>query len=200
MVVVAEPSSRTETELTVRRALSGDGDAFGAIYDQHVQDVHRVLLGLRLGLSREEVEDAVQETFLRALRDLPRFDATRALRPWVLAIARHVAVDRCRRAQVRAAEPIEPGALVDGSPGSASSVETAARTERAGLVAAAMGALDPEHRAALALRHVDGLSMEDLAVALGCSVPTARARLRGAAHLLAGELRRRGLSSQEAKS
>lgn len=198
MIVVAEPSSRTETELTVRRALSGDGDAFGAIYDQHVQDVHRLLLGLRLGLSREELEDAVQETWMRVLRDLPRYDTGRALRPWILAIARHVAVDRCRRAQVRAAESLEPGALVDG--GASPGAETAARAERAGLVAAAMAALDPEHRAALALRHLDGLSMDDLAVALGCSVPTARARLRGAAHLLAGELRRRGLSSQEAQS
>jgi len=44
---------------------------------------------------------------------------------------------------------------------------------------------------------VTGLTMEELAGSLGCSVPTARSRLRQAARLLATELRRRGVVPQE---
>jgi RNA polymerase sigma-70 factor (ECF subfamily) len=186
MVRVAEPTTDTSADL-VRLALAGDGEAFGALYDRHAGDVQRVVLGLRLGLGREEVEDAVQETFLRALRDLGRYDPARPLRGWVLGIARNVAVDRCRRADVRAATPLDDAALASGGP---AGDEEASRVERAALVGRALAALEPEQRAALALRHVDGVTMEELALALDCSVPTARARLRAAAHLLAAALRR----------
>ncbi|MCO5167688.1 MAG: RNA polymerase sigma factor [Planctomycetes bacterium] len=180
------------------RLAPGDPAALGALYQRHARDVQRLVLGMRLGLGREEVEDAVQETFLRALRDLQRFDRARPLRGWVLGIARHVAVDRARRGRVRAAAPVDGGAVVD--PGPAGGEDAAARAEQAALVTAALGALEPEQRAALALRHVEGLTMDDLAAALDCSVPTARARLREAAHRLAGELRRRGLGAGEVTS
>lgn len=68
-----------------------------------------------------------------------------------------------------------------------------ARAEERALVGQALAALEPDVRAALVLRHVNGLTMRELAAGLGCSVPTARQRLRGAAHLLARELRRRGV-------
>lgn len=192
MVGVAEPA----TDDLIRRAAEGDGPAFGAVYDLHARDVQRLVVGMRLGLGREEVEDAVQETFLRALRDLPRFDRSRSLRGWLLGIARHVAVDRARRGRVRAAGALEGDRLPDPAP--ARGEAAVERRERAGLVADAMATLSPDHRVALALRHVEGLSMDDLSAALGCSHPTARARLREAAHLLAGELRRRGLAQEVA--
>ena len=56
-----------------------------------------------------------------------------------------------------------------------------------------LSALEPELRTAIVLRHVNGLTMQELATALDCSVPTARNRLRRAAHLLARELRLRGV-------
>lgn len=56
MVAVAEPS----TDL-VRRVAAGDGAAFGALYDLHARDVQRVVVGMRLGLGREETRDGVPE-------------------------------------------------------------------------------------------------------------------------------------------
>lgn len=189
---VAEPST-TSTAVLVSRALAGDGEAFAAIYHRHADDVQRVIVSLRLRLRREEVEDAVQDTFLRLLHDLPRVDPARSLRGYVLGIARNVALDRCRRARVRAAEPLADTAP-DARAGRAE--RRAERAEESELVARALEALDPERRAALALRHVQGLTMDELALALDCSVPTARARLRDAAALLGRELRRLGLEVQ----
>lgn len=184
---VVEPSA-TSSDL-VQRARAGDGQAREALYRAHVEDVQRLIVSLRLRLRREEVEDAVQDTFLRLFRDLPRFDAGRSLRGWVLGIARHVAVDRCRRGRVRVMEPLPDAAAAAG----AAPAEALERAEETDLVARALEALDPEPRAALALRHVQGLTMDELAQALDCSLPTARARLRDAAALLGGELRRLGL-------
>ncbi len=76
------------------------------------------------------------------------------------------------------------------SPSPEASVLGAERREQ---VAAALEALEREHRTVIALRHVNGLGMGELAQALTCSRPTARARLRSASHLFALELRRRGL-------
>jgi RNA polymerase sigma-70 factor, ECF subfamily len=186
---VAEPSTTSTPDL-VSRALAGDDQAFAAIYHRHADDVQRVIVSLRLRLRREEVEDAVQDTFLRLLRDLPRVDPDRSLRGYVLGIARNVALDRCRRASLRAAAPLADTAHDGKTDRVEDRVE---RAEEAELMARALEALDPERRATLSLRHVQGLTMDELALALDCSVPTARARLRDAAALLGRELRRLGL-------
>lgn len=190
-VVVAEPTSEVEEQAL--RAARGDRDAVAALYDRHAPDVRR-LLGA-LGLRGAAVDDGVQETFLRLLADLRRgarrYDPTRALRPYVLGIARHVAVDVARRASRRPAEPLDGRALADGG---AAPPQDAARREARELVHDAMAALEPDLAHALTLRHVAGLSMEELAEALGCSVPTARARLVAGAARMTGELRRRGLA------
>lgn len=74
MVAVAEAPRHD----LIRRAAAGDGAAFGELYDPHAPDVQRVVVGMRLGLGSQEVEDAVQDTFLRALRDLARYDPSRS--------------------------------------------------------------------------------------------------------------------------
>ena len=71
--------------------------------------------------------------------------------------------------------------------------ERAQRAEERRGVQAALESLDDELRAALSLRHTQRLTMQELATSLDCSVPTARQRLRKAARLFAGELRRRGV-------
>jgi RNA polymerase sigma factor (sigma-70 family) len=168
-----------------RRALAGNAEAFGAVYAELAPQVQRFLLGLRLGLGQQSVEDAVQETFLRLLRDRDRVDPTRPLRPFVLGIARNVGLKLCSRRPLGDSEAHPEPVVV--------TPDGAALREEQAIVQEAVSALAPEHRAALSLRHLGELSMRELAQALDCSVPTARARLREAAQLLALELRRRGV-------
>lgn len=173
--------------------LAGDAAAFGRAYDRHGPEVHRFLRGLRLGLDAQEQEDALQETFLRLyrqLRDGPGWDTSRPLRPYLLGIARHVALDLARRPR--------PGPLEREPRGDER--DAALAGERAALVQRALGALPPDARAALLLRHVHGLRTPELAEALACSLPTARARAEDAARLFAVELRRLGLDRKELAS
>ena len=178
-----------DEQQVVEQARAGEREAFGALYDRFAPDVQRLLSVMRLGLSAQDLEDAVQDTFVRLHRSLARYDGSRPLRPFVLGIARHVAVDRCRR---RARSGRHKQAAPEPTP-EPSAAEQAARGERATLIQQALDALEPELRAAIALRHQGELSMQAVGAALGCSQPTARARLREASHRLAVELRRRGL-------
>jgi RNA polymerase sigma-70 factor (ECF subfamily) len=181
------PSAERPPELEdlARRAGGGDEEAFGALYDALAPGTLRFLRGLRLGLGPEQLEDALQESFLRLLRRLPSLERPARVGSYLLGIAHHVAVDLARGG--KSVEELHEAVAPDDPAG------RAADGERDRLVSAALEALPVEARAALALRHVAGLTMDDLADALGCSVPTARARLSEAASRLALELRRRGV-------
>jgi RNA polymerase sigma-70 factor (ECF subfamily) len=177
----------------MERCRGGDAGALGDLFDRHAREVQRFLAGMRV--ERSAAEDAVQETFLRLFGLARRgdWDPARPLRPYVLGIARNVAISGARR---RPGSPLDP-ARADERDGPAT---VASSNELRRTVLAALGALDDDARAALVLRHEHGLGMEELASALDCSVPTARARLREAAVRFAVELRRRGLDPEEATS
>jgi RNA polymerase sigma-70 factor (ECF subfamily) len=173
----------------VERGRLGDPAALGALYDLLAADVQRCLVALRIGLSPVEVEDALQETFLRLFRGLDRLDPARSPKAWALGIARHVAHDMARRRRVRRAEEGDP----DRRAGEGRTSDAVARGEESALVREALDALPDAEREVLALRHQSRLTMEALAGALRCSVPTARGRLRAAASRFAAELRARGV-------
>ncbi|MGE0709664.1 MAG: RNA polymerase sigma factor [Planctomycetota bacterium] len=184
---LAEVVRRAQREGALERA-----EAQRELYERLVGEAGRFLLGLRLGLSAGEVEDALQETFVRLFRALPRFDPEREVLPYALGIARHVALD------LLAKRPEAAGSEVEGLTAGGRTVGSdAAREEERDLVNEALQAIGTEHAAVLTLRHQNGLTMAQLAEALECSVPTARKRLRDAARLLRGELAARGVGREE---
>jgi RNA polymerase sigma-70 factor (ECF subfamily) len=169
---------------------------FVRLYEEYGAEVQRFLLGLRLGLDAAAIEDAIQETFLRLFRLVrergtfgPGYDARRRPGPYILGVARHVALDLCRRPRVARLDAAAPVA--------AKRSDRHRRSEQREVIDQVMGTLEPELRTALVLRHMNGLSMDEVAVALGCSVPTARARVENAGQLFAVELRRRGIDGGE---
>lgn len=72
----------------------GDQDAGGRLYDRHAPLVFSLCRAETGARSREDAEDATQETFLRAFRMLDRLDDCRGFRPWLYAIARLVCKER----------------------------------------------------------------------------------------------------------
>lgn len=170
---------RDEVRVAERRA------ALGGLWDAHAGGVRRLLAAF--GLRGDGLDDALQEVFVRLGAALLRLDAP-ASRAFVYGVARHVAVDATARARRVDGLGSEPAERAPGDPARA-----AEQSELSGLVRSAAAELEPELQAALHLRHLNELTMEELAAALECSVPTARARLVSAAHLLAAALRRRGV-------
>lgn len=137
-----------------------DASSFRAFYDEALPRVYGYLVR-RCGGSAAVAEDLTQETFLAAVRELRRGRAIDAPVPWVLGIARHKLLDNYRRSERRAPE-LELAPETDGA-----ALEPDPRDERA---LAALGRVPAAQRAALVLRHLDGLSVPEVAATLERSV------------------------------
>ena len=71
----------------VERARSGDRDAFRLLVEQHSRAIFR--LAFRMTGNEEDAEDVVQETFLRAYRQLGKYEARSSFSTWLYRIASH---------------------------------------------------------------------------------------------------------------
>lgn len=148
---------------------------FQTVLDDHSAAVMAILHG---AVGRDGAEDCFQETFLAALRAYPKLDDASNLRSWLLTIAHRKAIDHHRargRNPVPVAEVTEV-AVEDGIP------------ERDEALWAAVGALPPKQRAAVALRYGSDLPHNEIAAALGCSPEAARRSLHEGLKRLRKEL------------
>src|SRR6478672_13510739 len=84
----------------VAQARAGDRDAFRFLVEKHSRNVFR--LAFRMTRSEEDAEDVVQETFLKAYRNLSRFAGQSEFSTWLHSIAAHCALDLLRRRAARA--------------------------------------------------------------------------------------------------
>ncbi|MCC6903753.1 MAG: RNA polymerase sigma factor [Polyangiaceae bacterium] len=132
---------------------------------------------LRESRMHPDVDDCANETFRRALEGQSRLRPGEPLRPWLLGIARHVALDavrlrsRTRARTVRAvAEDDDPLERVpDSAPGADDRLEHARRTAA---IRAAMERLPADHRKAMEMFHIDGLAYREIAMRLGVPMGT----------------------------
>lgn len=176
----------TPDDAVVRRAQAGESQAFKVLFERHVGAVRRFLRDvLRDGT---QADDATQETFARAHAQLPRLDTPERFRPWLLGIARNVAFE-ARRLKVHTAWDEEEDGVPDAVVPSPDPEALLLDRELAGHLEEALATLSPTRRAALLLRLDHGLAYEDIAQAMGWSLPTVkneihRARLKLRAHLL----------------
>lgn len=144
-------------------------------------------LCLRMLRHRQDAEDVVQDTFLRAIRAIGRFDGDRPLRPWLLGIA----ANRCRTALgKRARGPRLSDALdltVEPDRPSERPRELVEELERALL------GLRPDYRMVFILYHDQNLSYEAIAEVVGRPVGTIKTWLHRARAQMAVDLKRRGV-------
>lgn len=152
----------------IARARTGDPDAFRELVEQHSRAVFRV--AYRITGRAEDAEDVVQETFLRAYRQLDRFESRANVGTWLHRIAANCAVDllrgRPRREMTEEAETLER--LSGGnSDGPLSPERELFGRQIADRVRAALDTLTAMERAAFTLRHFEGLSIEEIGRALG---------------------------------
>jgi RNA polymerase sigma factor (sigma-70 family) len=146
-----------------------------------LRPVVRAVIACVLGEHKDhpDVEDCTHETLRRALEGRARLREGEAIRPWLLGIARHVAIDaRRRRKRERVVDAPATGdddaeSLVDrlADPGPAPD-ERAASTERAGRIAAALAGLAAPQREAMLLFHVEGEAYQNIAERLGVPIGT----------------------------
>ena len=152
----------------VQRAAAGDAAAFGVLYEQVYTDLYRYAL-YALG-SREEAEDAVQETALEAFRGLHGLRQPDAFRGWMFTIL-SARCNRHIRGLIRRREETDLDACPLACPDFAGDRDTALRLR------AAIADLGPEDRRLVLLSVVGGYSGKEIAALLGRPEGTLRSRL-----------------------
>ena len=189
----ATPPPETEAEL-VRRAQTGDEDAFGVLVQANYERVFRTVVGILR--DEHEARDVCQEVWITVWKNLATFRGEAQFSTWVHPTAVRRAIDALRRRQKWLhrflpflAERDESVAAVpeplatEGDPRQENE-----RAERMEHFERALAALPEKHRAVLVLREVEGRSYEEIARALDCRPGTVMSRLFNARRLLVQKL------------
>jgi RNA polymerase sigma-70 factor, ECF subfamily len=166
----------------VHQAQRGDLNAYAELVTRYRIGLQRYALHL-LG-NREEAEEALQDSLLRAYRAIGQCAQPEKFRAWLVRIL----VNRCRTRLARSAAPIrdaERDTALDNA-----SVEPAVDHRAwADEIQRALGSLAHDQREAFLLRHVEEFSYEEMAELTGASVPALKMRVSRACERLRAELR-----------
>jgi RNA polymerase sigma-70 factor (ECF subfamily) len=163
----------TDADL-VARTLAGDRSAFGSLVDRHFADCLRFAHHM-LGIA-QDAEDAVQESFVRAYRALPRYDERELFRSWLFRIV----INRCRSAASSRSRRAERVVLDERAVLAAASDRETRRMDDALTLSAALSELDPRSREAVLLHYGEGLDYEEMARLTGDGISALKMRVKRA--------------------
>jgi RNA polymerase sigma-70 factor (ECF subfamily) len=168
----------------VAQVLGGDGEAFGILIRRYEPGLLR--FATRILGNPDAAADAVAESLVRAYRHLAQCRDPARLRSWLYRITGN----RCRSHLAR--RHTNDISLSDAPPPSlADNTDTWAaleRGEQVALVERALAALPAEKREAFVLKHVEGMSYEEMATVTGARIPTLKMRVHRAREALLAAL------------
>jgi len=147
------------------RAIFEDEERFRGWYDVAARRLYRYLFG-RCGGDVGLAEDLTQQAFLHAIRHRDGYDGRADPMTWLIAIGRNVLVDHVRRLEREERRRLR--LIVREIPAEVLGSARPSLDERE-VITAALGGLAASQRTALVLHHVDGLSVHEVATALGRS-------------------------------
>lgn len=178
----------------VRLAQQGREPAFRELVRRYERPVFSLVY--RMVRDREAAEDLAQDTFVKVLNHIDRYSPEFKFSSWLFKIANNVAIDHLRRRRLDTVS-------IDGAPDATTASEVEASTiqlaadrespldemasrELGSAIERAIGALRPQYRACIMLRHVEGRSYEEIAATLDLPLGTVKTYIHRARH----ELRR----------
>lgn len=152
----------------IARWQQGDERAARALVDRHASAVARFVSSLG---SRDEADEIVQDTFVRAFGALESFRADSALRTWLFTIARRLVLDRRRSVRRRGiqVEVADDDVVTDDNP-----LESLVADETQQRLLQAVDRLTPTQKSVFTLRVTEGLSYKDIAEIVGSTEGAAR--------------------------
>jgi RNA polymerase sigma-70 factor (ECF subfamily) len=165
----------SDVPAVLARARQGDSEAFRLLVEGHSRSAFR--LAFRMTGNEQDAEDVVQESFIKAYRHLGRFETRADFGTWLYRIVANCAVDMIRGRQARRKhtfpELFDQAASAQASdlPGPERLAESSEVQRR---VAAALDGLSPLERAAFALRHYEGRTIDEISRTLGLGTSAAK--------------------------
>jgi RNA polymerase sigma-70 factor (ECF subfamily) len=178
---VLEGEQRMGADSELVRLRRGDPDAFDALLARYQNRLYRYLI--RLTASSAAAEDLFQETWLKVITRVHRYDDRRPFEPWLFSVARNLAIDHLRRTSPASLD--EPSAsgetriaqLGADEPGS---LERLLERERRALLEKTLEELPALYREALSLRFEEEMTFEEIAEVLSAPLSTVKSRVQRA--------------------
>lgn len=159
---------------TIETAAHGDLDAFAEIYRAASGFVYT--LAFRIAGNREEAEEITQDVFLKIHRHLREFQFRSAFKTWLYRIAVNTALNAHKRLRRERVSRVD----IEGIEDVAAAPEKQDNKEAHDAVSRLLGRLNPDQRACISLREIEGMSYEEIARTLGVNINTVRTRLKRA--------------------
>lgn len=170
----SDPGGQESDAALVERWQAGDERAATTLVERHAAPLARFAASLGV---RDEIEEIVQDTFVRAFGSLGQFRGESTLRTWLFTILRRLVLDR-RRARSRrpVAVPIEEGDVVTEF----DALDRVVADEAERRLASAIATLSPTQREVFTLRVGEGLSYREIATVAGTTEGAARVHYHNA--------------------
>jgi len=190
------PAVRFEDAVLVERVRDGDMEAFGLLVAKYQDRVYNTCW--RMCGHVEDARDLTQDTFFKAYQAIALFQGRSGFYTWLFRIAVNLALSHRRKAKYRRTQSLDG----EGNPGTGSEplrdrvedvsapspVGRAMAAEMHQQIERALDALDPDHRAVIVLRDIEGFDYAEIAGILDVAVGTVKSRLHRARAALRDEL------------
>jgi len=172
---------KDDEPVLVAAAKSGDISAFETLVGRYERKIFR--LAQNITQNREDAEDVMQESFLKAYEHLDNFQGNSRFYTWLVRISVNQALMKLRKRrpnvvsldeEMDTGEELMPREVQDWGP---SPEERYKQTELSEILSSTIAELDPSFRIVFQLRDIEELSTEETADALGLSVPAVKSRL-----------------------
>ncbi|MEA1950622.1 MAG: sigma-70 family RNA polymerase sigma factor [Planctomycetota bacterium] len=182
---------RPDDQTLALRAQGGCVDSFEELLRRHQVPL---LHFLKRFANETEAEDILQETFIRAYRNLDRYRARWSFSTWLFTIARRLAANSRKRQKPGDDNTTEIESLPSGSPGPEAALAAEENKQKLWDIAAAV--LTPDQHTALWLYYVEDMPVKEIAAVLGRFVPATKMMLHRARQKLTPALQATDLNHE----
>ncbi|MDR4504501.1 MAG: RNA polymerase sigma factor [Candidatus Scalindua sp.] len=166
------------TEKTITMASEGDIDSFETIYNEYSGLVHNV--AFRIVRNSDEAQEVTQEVFLAVYRKLKTFKFQSSFKTWIYRIAVNFALNYAKKELRNQGSTVEFNNNTPLNKAIDSIDETIEKEQHEKKISTLLEALNPDQRACIVLRSLEGLSYQEIADSLNINVNTVRSRLKRA--------------------
>jgi len=183
----ASESSR-EDDVLVKRAMGGDEQAYSELVDKYQRALYFHIL--KMIKDKEQVNDLVQEAFVKAFDNLNTYSTNYAFSTWLYRIATNHTIDYLRKKKLKTLSIDEPVKTRDGEmrmqleDESAGTDRNIIRKQRQNIVQNAIDDLPPKYRKVIEMRHMEEKSYQEIADVLDLPLGTVKAHIFRARELL----------------
>ncbi len=183
----ASESSR-EDDLLVERAIGGDDKAYTELVEKYQRALYFHIL--KMVKDKEQVNDLVQEAFMKAFDNLNRYSTDYAFSTWLYRIATNNTIDYLRKKKLQTLSIDEPVKTRDGEmqlqieDESAGTDRDIIRKQRQEMVQKAIDDLPKKYRRVIKLRHMEEKSYQEISDVLDLPLGTVKAHIFRAREML----------------